>query len=313
MYEQINKELEQLQQCILRQGKIVTMLSSLELQLKMQEDKKLRYEKELKKEQLDVEKINKTNLTTLFYTILGSKEEQIEKERQELLSAQLKYNDIQRQIDDTKYQIYNLQAEQKEYENCKNNYNILFQKKYKMLMENHSINAVKITNLEKNISLYKANIKEIDEAIAAGNQAADKLRETEGSLDSAEGWGMWDLLGGGGLVTDMIKHSHIDDAKTSASEVQSLLNQFNTELADVRITSQINIEIDGFTKFADFFFDGLIADWVVQSRINNSLESVNEVKEQVNSVLSKLQQLKDSDMDNLNKMEKELSDLIARV
>lgn len=312
MYERINKELEQLQQCILRQGKIETMLSSLKLQLKMQEDKKLRYEKELKKEQTDVDKMNKTNLTTIFYTILGSKEEQIEEERQELLTAQLKHDDIKRQIDDTKYQISNLQAEQKEYEHCKNDYNILFQKKYQILMENDSLNAGKITNLEKNISLYKANIKEIDEAIAAGNRAAEKLREAESSLDSAEGWGMWDMFGGGGLITDMIKHSHIDDARNTASEVQSLLNHFNTELADVKITSQIAIEIEGFTKFADFFFDGLIADWVVQSRIKDSLESVNKVKGQVNVVLTKLQQLKESNIDNLNKMEDELSILIAR-
>lgn len=125
------------------------------------------------------------------------------------------------------------------------------------------MNAGKITNLEQNISLYKSNIKETVEAIAAGNRVVDKLIETENSLNSAEGWGMWDMWGGGGLITDMIKHSHIDDARNTASRVKSLLNHFNTELADIKIASQITIEIEGFTKFADFFFDGLIADWVV--------------------------------------------------
>ncbi|NLL62799.1 MAG: hypothetical protein GX241_00935, partial [Ruminococcaceae bacterium] len=42
-----------------------------------------------------------------------------------------------------------------------------------------------------------------------------------------------------------------------------------------------------FVKFADFFFDGLISDWIVQSRIHDSQESVNNVRRDVNNVLDK--------------------------
>jgi hypothetical protein len=109
----------------------------------------------------------------------------------------------------------------------------------------------------------------------------------------------------------MVKHGHIDDARSYASDVQTLLNRFRTELADVKISSQIIIDIGGFTKFADFFFDGLISDWVVQSRIHESQESVDRVRDQVSSVLRKLEKMQDNDRMEISKLENELSNLIS--
>ena len=60
---------------------------------------------------------------------------------------------------------------------------------------------------------------------------------------------------------------------------------------------------DVFLGAADFFFDGLIADWYMQSKINNSYESVSNVKNHVNSVLYKLQQLKEQETLNVKKLE----------
>ena len=48
--------------------------------------------------------------------------------------------------------------------------------------------------------------KEIDEAIASGEHALISLREAQNKLNSARNWGIFDMLGGG-LITDLIKHS----------------------------------------------------------------------------------------------------------
>jgi prefoldin subunit 5 len=309
MFDQINKELEELQEGIYQCDKIDSMMTNYRSLLSELQDKERLYKKELDKEQLDVENFNKTNITTIFYTILGSKDVQIEKERQEVLAAQLKYDDVVKQIEDIQYQIRKLKEDRSKVFDCKRNYDVLYQKKYEMLKESNGRNADKIAEYEKGVSFCKSNMKEIKEAISAGNRVVDALEQTESSLNSAEGWGVWDMFGGG-LVTDMIKHSHIDDAKNSASNVQSLLNDFRVELADVQIQSQINIEIEGFVKFADFFFDGLISDWVVQSRINNSLESVRNVKNEVSSIINKLQNMLNQATNKHSQLERELSDII---
>ena len=91
-----------------------------------------------------------------------------------------------------------------------------------------------------------------------------------------------------------------------------MLNQFRTELSDIKINSEIHIEIDGFAKFADFFFDGLISDWVIQSRINESLDSVRKVKDEVNNVLNKLENLCSSVENNITECNKEIANKIER-
>ncbi len=311
MFEEINKEMEALKQGMLRNEKINTMLESLKNQQKQLEEKSERLEKDLNKEESDVEHLNKKNLTAIFYTILGSKEEQMEKERQEALAVRLKLDDNIKQMDETRYQISKLLDERKNYENSEVLYNNLYKKKYNLLKESSTEECQKIMELEDRISHYKAYIKEIQEAIAAGKRVMEQINCAESSLDRAEGWGTWDMFGGG-LLTDMMKHSHIDDAKAAASRIQTLLNQFRTELADIKINSEIHIDIEGFAKFADFFFDGLISDWVIQSRINESLDSVRNVKYEVNSVLNKLEKLYSSVENNITECNKELSNKIER-
>ena len=61
------------------------------------------------------------------------------------------------------------------------------------------------------------------------------LRQTEavyGSLNSAGNWGTWDVLGGG-LLTDMMKYSRLDDAQRGMEQLQSALRRYRAELADV--------------------------------------------------------------------------------
>ncbi|MDF2540647.1 MAG: hypothetical protein K0S47_365 [Herbinix sp.] len=310
MFEQLNKNLEELSLGILRYQKINELLNQYALQLAKLNTDATKYADELKHEQSDVEELSRTSLKAIFYSVLSSKEKQLNKERQEVLAAKLKYDNILVQINEIEKQITKLKEEQCQYSDYEARYNNEYKVKYQMLKQSGK-NADRITALENVIISYKSTMKEIDEAINAGNQVLHKLKEAEDSLDSAEGWGMWDMFGGG-LIADMVKHSHIDDAKSSVLEIQVLLNRFRTELADIKITSQITIDIDGFAKFADFFFDGLISDWIVQSRINDSISSVRNVQGDVNSVLTKLRQMMQSVKISILQREDELRNLIEK-
>lgn len=312
MFEEMNQEMEELKQGINRLRKSDYMLQSLSDQLRELESNKIKLEVEVDMEELDVEKLNKKSLTTIFYSILGSMEKQLEKERQEALAARLKLEDNLKQIEDLNFQIAKLRQERKQYQNNEVLYNQLYQKKYEQLKSSGNPYYQNIMELEEGTRNCKASLKEIKEAITAGNRVMDQIKSAESSLNSAEGWGTWDVLGGG-LITDMMKHSHIDDARDAVSKIQSLLNSFRTELADVTIHSEIQIQIEGFSKFADFFFDGLIADWVIQSRINDSQESVQRVKSEVSSVLRKLEQMEAAVNTEFNRLNRKLAELIETV
>ena len=129
--------------------------------------------------------------------------------------------------------------------------------------------------------------KEIQEAIAAGERALNSLYAAQDKLKSARGWGMIDLFGGG-FLTDMVKHSKMNDASRYMEDAKRHLQIFQRELNDVNMSLNLRMEVGGFLSFADFFFDGVVADYLVQSKIASAREQVEDAIIIVNNILSKL-------------------------
>lgn len=128
--------------------------------------------------------------------------------------------------------------------------------------------------------------RERQEAIRAGERALNSLRDAEHYLGGARLWGIVDLLGGGGL-SGLLKHAKIHDASRSMERAKADLLAFQRELRDVDI-ADLRIDIGGFLTFADFFFDGLVADWLVQSKIQNARRQVAEAITRVEQILAAL-------------------------
>jgi len=135
------------------------------------------------------------------------------------------------------------------------------------------------------------NIREIDEAISVGNEVIKSLNQALVSLGSARNFGIWDMLGGG-FISGLLKHSKINEANKELEYTRHLLDRFRKEVSDVHIVTDIQIDIGGFARFADYFFDGLISDWYVQSKINENRQKVENVKFQVVTTINKLYELK---------------------
>jgi len=81
---------------------------------------------------------------------------------------------------------------------------------------------------------------------------------------------------GGGLMADLAKYEELDDAQEQIEQLQVELRRFKTELSDVEITADLQVTVDSFLKFADFFFDGLFADWAVLDHINQAQSRVGK-------------------------------------
>lgn len=311
MNSEISGNIERTQRGIARLHKIDSILKQLELEQADLGRKESELKSILEKENYDVKKLEHKSVASVFYLILGSLDEHVEKERREALSAKLRYDQVVKDLEDVKYQISKLSSERLGYVDCQKEYDQLCAQKKEELMRENGETAQKILELTDKANLIRINLKETKEAISAGEKVHDSLNSVLSSLESAEGWGTWDILGGG-LISDLAKHSHIDDAKAEAENIQRLLRQFRTELTDISISSDIVIETEGFAKFADFFFDGLIADWFMQSKINESQASVERTKSQVLSVVGKLEHMKTQENTNIERIEAEIRERIVK-
>ena len=133
--------------------------------------------------------------------------------------------------------------------------------------------------------------KEIAEAVTASDRALQSLEEAGLYLSKAAGWGVWDLPGGGMFGTFM-KHSRLDDASRAMEAAKSHLRRLKRELLDVELPSEFKLEAGDFLAFADYFFDGIIADWMVQTRIKDAEAQVEEAKQRVTRIRSRLYELR---------------------
>lgn len=116
------------------------------------------------------------------------------------------------------------------------------------------------------------NQKELREAISAGERALFSLRAAQDQLRRAGNWGVADLLGGG-MLTAFLKHQRLGEAEQSLQIAQNDLRRFQNELRD--IDQMADLDISDFLAFADYFFDGIVADLMVQSKIRQARERVD--------------------------------------
>ncbi len=104
--------------------------------------------------------------------------------------------------------------------------------------------------------MTEIEIREIREAIDAADNALLHLRSARKYLDSASNWGLLDMFGGN-LITGLVKHSKMGNAEREI--------------------------------FADFFFDGFVADILVQSKISDGKRQCDDAIRQVEAIKRELQ------------------------
>lgn len=127
--------------------------------------------------------------------------------------------------------------------------------------------------------------REINEAITAADEAIIHLSRARQCLNSAGNWGLLDLFGGN-LITGLVKHGKMASAEQEIEEARFALQRFSKELRDVQGVSSIHI--GDFLTFADFFFDGFVADVLVQSKISNAKKQCDEAIRQVQQIRDQL-------------------------
>lgn len=265
----------------------------------------------LEKEKVDVEKLERTNITALFYSVLGSREQQLEKERQELLATQLSFQQTKHQADFLERERDRILEQLKKLKDVDLEYMSLLSEKEQFLRQSNQNVARELMMLAEQVASLNSELNEIAEAVAAGKEAISSLEQAIDALDGARSWGTWDMLGGG-LISTAIKHSRIDDARISIHEVEASMSRFRRELSDVRESIDLQINIEQFESFADYFFDGLIVDWIVQSKIVDSLERCKQGMVGLGKAVAELENLKRGVQGQVRKLTEQRKRLIEQ-
>jgi hypothetical protein len=311
MLNELNSQLVEIKQKLRIRQKLLDDLDRTQNMLSEQNSRLAELEITAKKEGSDVERLEGLSLTGLFHAVLGDKQTQIEKERQEYLAAKLKYDECKYSVSALKRDINDLKARIAGLGDIDSQHRVIVKRKEQLISQGNDRNTAKLIEFSEALADTQSNCRELKEAIEAGKAVLAGLDDVVGFLKSARNWGTFDMLGGG-LIATAVKHSRIDRARESVHHVQQLLRVFQRELADVNSRTDIDIDIGSFLTFADYFFDGLIVDWVVQSRIGRSLDSAVQAAERVHGIVQQLQSNLKKTQTKRNVIEQEKHKLIEQ-
>ncbi|WMJ77606.1 MULTISPECIES: hypothetical protein [unclassified Sedimentibacter] len=309
MQRDCNDRISYVKKCMEKKNKLKLLLKHTEQDMIKEKLLLNKLSEELEKENSDVLKLESSNMTSLFYAILGTKEQKLEKEKQELLKARLKYDQCKNNVDFLAKESKVIMDELNQVEICETEYEDLLNKKLKEINLEDRETSEELKHIIRRKESMNANIIEIDEAIKAGEDALDYIEKTIKELENAQNWGDGDGMIGK-IINPSAKYEHVDKAGQYAEYTQRSLGRFKRELSDIKMITGKRIAIGIFDAFSDYFYDGLIFDWVVQSDIGKSLDAVKNTKNHIDKAMSKLYEEKVTEECMIKQLEDQINHII---
>ncbi len=149
-----------------------------------------------------------------------------------------------------------------------------------------------LADIAERRTLILADLREVDEAIAAGERCLSSLGHAAEMLRSAGNWSTWDVFGGGALVT-MQKHSRLSDARQAGSAAAAALTRFADELADVQedVATAPSVTLTSWDHTFDFWFDNIFTDMRIDGMIRRSQADTARVDGDVRELVQELRRM----------------------
>lgn len=243
----------------------------------------------LEKEYQDIKDLENLSMKSLFHKILGSKEEQMEKERQEYLQATLKYNEFKKSLEILEFERTVLVKKLVDTTFLESKLKTLKKQREQELLNSGTPISQKLKKLHIQLDKLEIRRKEFTDAILAGQKASAVIDKMLHHLEKAKNWGDWDMVGKGRMAS-YNKHSAIDQARESSYNAKYLLDRFQQELFDLGTDHyNFNLQLNNLQNFTDIFFDNLISDWIMQQKIKNALANVYAVRDKVDRIIRSLE------------------------
>lgn len=286
--EAINKELVDASEKLRLHQKLQSTYAKLTSTLEEYQARYAQLKRELEKEHKDYKRLIDLSLHSLFYKIFGNKAQQTEKERQEYIAALLKYEQCETEIRQLQEELHKTDLQIAELAAAKSEYEAASEQKQAILLSRRDEYSKKLLQNSEELLKLTAETKELHEAVQAGVTCLSEIKIVIDHLKAARGWGGWDMAGGG-FIASAIKHGRVDRAKEAMHRAQHHLLLFNKELGHIRHQEEVFIGSSKLTMYADLFFDNIITDWVVQSRINKTLQNTLEFERRIQDIIASLQ------------------------
>lgn len=314
MWETYQQKQSELQLLMNEEKRLVRKMESLKQEILDYSTKRNELERQLTKEQLDVEKLDGFSFTNMVRNWRGNLDEIRDQEKAEAAAVELKWNEAVKMVEDLEQEERNVRIElaDESFRQLQSSWQQLMDEKKQWLKENSPENYAVIESLYTRKTEIKTMLKEIDEAQSAGTTAKSLLSSAIDQLASAKSFSTWDTFLGGGMIVTAMKHNAIDESEDTIHRAQMALQRFQREMKDVQAleASAFTVERGSFIQVADYFFDDIFSEWTIHSRIKKSQGNLENTSRDVSTVLHSLDEKKRLLQSELTEVESKSKEMI---
>ncbi len=303
-----NERLEKLRQQVYSKESIDTKLKVIskrqqELSKKLEELDKIRI-----KEQQDVDNLEKFSFASLISSIKGDRVERLEKEKDEAYAATVRYEAALKEYNSVCDNIEYYENELVKIGDAQHEYEALINEKFTYLKQSGNPQAEEIMRLDELIGRMTKEIKEIDEALLAGDKVKETIILVTEDLEEAEYHAEMDLRSRRS-AHDRVKYRHLNEAEGHIATLQIRMGSFRAELADVEIDTDINIDIGLCTEFADMF-GNIFTEIKVLEKIRNLHNQAKNTRDKIISTIYRLEEKRDELYKDMKDTRKQVESLV---
>ncbi|MFG1942313.1 hypothetical protein [Nonomuraea sp. NPDC048826] len=266
-------------------------------------------ERQLDKERRDVERLE-GGLGGFLAKLAGSREERLSKERAEAAVAGERLDGQRARLENLTADLAKTERDLAAMAGAHDDYQRLLSEKEQLLVERGDQRGRRLMELSGLLADTRADLREHEEAVHAGKEAAQWVRHVLALLENARGASTWDMLGGGAFA-DAVERHHLVSADQATWQAQQALDTLSRELADLGwVVAPRMPEVD--TRwFADVFFDNILTDALKHQRINRTRTAVAEMSGWIDDTLGTLAKAQTDLTQRLATLTEEREHLIA--
>ena len=289
MKKSLNEALQEAYEGNRRKEKIEIHRKHLKKAIKASKFELAMYAQRMEKEGLDVTLLEGKSVRKLFYSLLGTKDPLMEKERQEFLAAFLKHQAVKKHLAVLQFEDKVLREQSKLLFGVEETLSRLLREKKKLLTGKKTEGGKQLMAMEEKLIAYKNFLIEVKEAKNAGRACIAILEKITKQLGEVHEWGAMQTMNNKKLKRR--PRRWVSRATKNAYKAKNLLQNFEIELLDVSDHYGLSYqdEMTSIHLFLELFVDNLIVDWVIQKRINHTLHGVESVHDRVSMILMLLE------------------------
>lgn len=278
---------------------------NLEKELEVLENQLMEYEHLMNKENKDVENLQKISFKSILHSLIGNKDRILKKEKKEADDVRKKYQSL---LEEVEYKKNELALLKKRIGKENELYKILEEQLKEMSTEIAEV-------LDKHLADIKTielELKEIEEAIEAGESTKSTLEIVISYLKSADNWGTLDVIGGGSF-SGIMKHSNYNKAVDYIRIAKDKIQKFQNELKDVYIHFDDIPQFDNYDFVMDLVFDNIFTDMRIINQINKSKREIQNTLNQINEILDSLYNNRKELLDKVKDSYDEYHNLLLKI